>query len=64
LPLLSSAETWFAILFVSLVEVVPASVKTSVLGIFLFLINNLGGNCPGEAEGDRSEVLGEFLKTY
>jgi hypothetical protein len=45
---LFSAETWFAILFVVLVEIVPASVKTSVLGIFLFLMNNLGGNCPGE----------------
>ena len=40
----SSAETWFGILFVTLVEVSPRRVKTSVLGIFLFLMNNAGGN--------------------
>ena len=42
----SSAETWFGILFVTLVEVSPRRVKTSVLGIFLFLMNNAGGNLP------------------
>ena len=41
-----SAETWFGILFVTLVEVSPRRVKTSVLGIFLFLMNNAGGNLP------------------
>ena len=42
----SSAETLFGILFVTLVEVSPRRVKTSVLGIFLFLMNNAGGNLP------------------
>ena len=42
----SSAETWFGILFVTLVEVSPHRVKSSVLGIFLFLMNNAGGNLP------------------
>ena len=40
------AETWFGILFVTLVEVAPPRVKTSVLGIFLFMMNNVGGNLP------------------
>jgi hypothetical protein len=33
-------------LFVTLVEVVPPRVKTSVLGVFLFMMNNVGGNLP------------------
>jgi len=40
------AETWFGILFVTLVEVAPDNLKTSVLGVFLFLMNNTGGNVP------------------
>ena len=40
------AETWFGILFVTLVEVAPPRVKTSLLGIFLFMMNNVGGNLP------------------
>jgi len=40
------AETWFGILFVTLVEVAPSKLKTSILGIFLFLMNNIGGNIP------------------
>lgn len=40
------AETWFGILFVTLVEVAPKRLKTSVLGVFLFMMNNTGGNLP------------------
>jgi len=40
------AETWFGILFVTLVEVAPNKLKTSILGIFLFMMNNTGGNIP------------------
>ena len=29
-----------------MVEVAPPRVKTSVLGIFLFMMNNVGGNLP------------------
>ena len=43
---LFTAETWFGIVFVVLVELVPGRVKTSVLGVFLFLMNNVGGNLP------------------
>ena len=39
-------ETWFSILLVSIVHLVPENVKTSVIGIFLFLMNNVGGNLP------------------
>ena len=45
-PFPPPAETWFGILFVTLVEVAPPRVKTSVLGIFLFMMNNVGGNLP------------------
>ena len=41
-----SAETWFGILFVTLVSVSPPQLKTTVLGIFLFLMNTSGGNLP------------------
>ena len=43
-----SKQKRFAILFISLVEIVEPKVKTTVLGIFLFIMNNLGGNCPGK----------------
>ena len=58
------AETWFGILFVTLVEVSPPRLKTSVLGVFLFLMNNVGGNLPvlldplSKALGYRSLGLG------
>ena len=41
-----AAETWFAILFITIVDVSTEKVKTTVLGIFLFLMNNIGGNLP------------------
>ena len=40
------AETWFAILFTVLVEVVPNEVRSVCIAIFLFLMNNVGGNLP------------------
>ena len=34
-------------MFIALVELLPdTSIKTSALGVFLFLINNIGGNLP------------------
>ena len=44
--MLTAAETWFAILFTAVVAAVPDKLKTSVLGAFLFLMNNAGGNLP------------------
>ena len=40
------AETWFGILFTTIVDVSPNKYKTTILGIFLFLMNNIGGNIP------------------
>ena len=38
-----AAETWFAVLFTVMVEVVPTDVRSIVIAIFLFLMNNIGG---------------------
>ncbi len=46
LSLSPSAETWFSILFTVMVEIVPPSVRAVVVGIFLFGMNNIGGNLP------------------
>ena len=40
------SETWLGVLFVAVVELVPQRPKTGVLGVFLFLMNNAGGNLP------------------
>lgn len=40
------AEMWFGILFAILVEIVPVQVRSTTVGIFLFVMNNIGGNLP------------------
>ncbi|KAL3272564.1 hypothetical protein HHI36_014034 [Cryptolaemus montrouzieri] len=40
------AEMWFGILFAILVEIVPLKVRSTTVGIFLFFMNNIGGNLP------------------
>lgn len=40
------AETWFAILFTVIVEVVDKNVKAISIALFLFIMNNIGGNLP------------------
>lgn len=40
------AETWFAILFTVIVEIVPSEVRSACTGIFLFIMTNVGGNLP------------------
>lgn len=42
----SSAEMWFGIVFAVLVEIVPFQVRSTTVGIFLFVMNNIGGNLP------------------
>lgn len=37
---------WFGILFAILVEIVPLSVRSTTVGVFLFVMNNVGGNLP------------------
>lgn len=44
--LFTAAEMWFGILFAILVEIVPLSVRSTAVGIFLFVMNNIGGNLP------------------
>lgn len=41
-----TAEMWFGILFAILVEVVPLPVRSTTVGVFLFVMNNVGGNLP------------------
>nr|AER70324.1 cis, cis-muconate transporter protein [Bombyx mori]BAM34534.1 major facilitator superfamily protein [Bombyx mori] len=40
------AEMWFGIVFAVLVEIVPLSVRSTTVGVFLFVMNNIGGNLP------------------
>lgn len=40
------AEMWFGIVFAIVVEIVPLRVRSSTIGIFLFVMNNIGGNLP------------------
>ncbi|KAK2713773.1 probable 4-methylmuconolactone transporter isoform X2 [Artemia franciscana] len=40
------AETWFGILFAVLVEVLPSYMSSTTIGVFLFIMNNVGGNLP------------------
>ncbi|BES90306.1 unnamed protein product [Nesidiocoris tenuis] len=40
------AEMWFGILFAVLVEIVPLAVRSAAIGVFLFVMNNVGGNLP------------------
>lgn len=40
------AEMWFGILFAILVEIVPLRVRSTTVGVFLFVMNNIGGNLP------------------
>lgn len=40
------AEMWFGIVFAVIVEIVPLEFRSSVVGVFMFVINNIGGNLP------------------
>ena len=41
-----TAEMWFGIVFAILVEIVPVKVRSTTVGVFLFVMNNIGGNLP------------------
>ncbi len=41
-----SAETWFAVLFTAILEIVHPEVRSVVIGIFVFFMTNVGGNLP------------------
>ncbi|GAB1870091.1 Hexuronate transporter [Camponotus japonicus] len=40
------AEMWFGILFAIVVEIVPLNLRSTTVGVFLFVMNNIGGNLP------------------
>ncbi|XP_026470837.1 uncharacterized protein LOC113375103 [Ctenocephalides felis] len=40
------AEMWFGIVFAIMVEIVPLSLRSTTVGVFLFVMNNIGGNLP------------------
>lgn len=40
------AEMWFGIVFAIVVEIVPLQVRSTTIGVFLFVMNNIGGNLP------------------
>ncbi len=40
------AEAWFSILFTVIVEVCDASVRSTAVGLFMFVLGNVGGNLP------------------
>merc|ERR1712200_337477 len=40
------AETWFAVLFTVIVEIVEPEVRSTCIAVFLFLMNLVGGNLP------------------
>ena len=40
------AGMWISILFAVLIEIIPKHLCSLVIGIFLFVMNNVGGNLP------------------
>ncbi|XP_069956159.1 uncharacterized protein [Cherax quadricarinatus] len=40
------AEMWFGVLFAVLLELVPSTVQSTSIAVFLFVMNNVGGNMP------------------
>ena len=40
------AETWFAILFTVIVEIVSLEIRSIMIALFIFCMNNIGGNFP------------------
>ncbi|XP_055380423.1 putative metabolite transport protein HI_1104 [Condylostylus longicornis] len=40
------AEMWFGIVFAIVVEIVPLKFRSTTIGVFLFVMNNIGGNLP------------------
>ncbi|CAL4234721.1 unnamed protein product [Meganyctiphanes norvegica] len=40
------AEMWFGVMFAVLMDLVPSESRATAVGIFLFVMNNVGGNLP------------------
>uniref|UniRef100_A0A182NSC5 Major facilitator superfamily (MFS) profile domain-containing protein n=1 Tax=Anopheles dirus TaxID=7168 RepID=A0A182NSC5_9DIPT len=64
------AEMWFGIVFAVLVEIVPLQVRSTTIGVFLFVMNNIGGNLPilvdplAKAIGYRGSVMFFYAGFY
>lgn len=56
---------WFGIVFAVMVEIVPLNMRSTTVGVFLFVMNNIGGNLPILVEPTR-QVIGfrESLYIY
>ena len=48
---------WYGVVLAIVVELVEPDVKSSTVAIFLFIINNIGGNMPLAVDG-LSDVIG------
>lgn len=61
---------WFGIVFAVLVEIVPLQVRSTTIGVFLFVMNNIGGNLPilvdplAKAIGYRGSVMFFYAGFY
>lgn len=53
---LFAAEMWFGIVFAIVVEIVPLSLRSTTVGVFLFVMNNIGGNLPILVEPTRMVI--------
>ncbi|XP_058446015.1 putative metabolite transport protein HI_1104 [Malaya genurostris] len=64
------AEMWFGIVFAVLVEIVPLQVRSTTIGVFLFVMNNIGGNLPilvdplAKAIGYRGSIMFFYAGFY
>lgn len=50
------AEMWFGIVFAVVVEIVPLHLRSTTIGAFLFVMNNIGGNLPILVEPTRTAI--------
>jgi len=53
---LFAAEMWFGIVFAVVVEIVPLNLRSTTVGVFLFVMNNIGGNLPILVEPTRMAI--------
>lgn len=51
-----AAEMWFGIVFAVVVEIVPLHFRSTTVGAFLFVMNNIGGNLPILVEPTRMAI--------
>lgn len=54
--ILIAAEMWFGIVFAVVVEIVPLHLRSTTIGAFLFVMNNIGGNLPILVEPTRMAI--------